>query len=79
MEAGDQLIAIYRAMGLPEAEIVKGRLEVEGIPAILEYESIGSVYGFTVNGLGQVRIQVPAKHADRAREIISAEAETGAD
>jgi hypothetical protein len=79
MEAGDQLVTIYQAMGLPEAEIVKGRLEVEGILAILEYESIGSVYGLTINGLGQVRVQVPAKYADRAREIISAEAETEGD
>jgi len=74
MEPGDKLLTIYTAMGLPEAEIIKGRLEVEGILAILKYESLGSVYGLTVNGLGQVKVQVPAKYADRAREIISAEA-----
>ena len=61
-------------MGQPEAEIIKGRLQVEGILAILKYESIGSVYGLTVNGLGQVKVQVPVKYADRALEIISAEA-----
>jgi hypothetical protein len=80
MEPGDQLVTIYRAMGQLEAEIVKGRLEVEGISAILIYESIGSVYGLTVNGLGQVKVQVPDKYADRAREIIATEAgETGKD
>ena len=80
MEAGDKLVTIYRAMGQPEAEIIRGRLEVEGILAIFKYESIGSVYGLTVNGLGQVKVQVPSKYADRALEIISTEAdETGTD
>jgi hypothetical protein len=79
MELGDKLVTIYQAMGQPEAEIVKGRLEVEGILAILKYESIGSVYGLTVNGLGQVRVQVSAKYADRAREILSAEADMETD
>jgi hypothetical protein len=74
MEPGDKLVTIYQAMGQPEAEIVRGRLEVEGILAIFKYESIGSVYGLTVNGLGQVKVQVPAKYADKAREIISPEA-----
>jgi len=73
MEPGDKLVTIYQAMGQPEAEIIKGRLEVEGILAIFNYESLGSVYGLTVNGLGQVKVQVPAKYADRALEIISAE------
>ena len=74
MEPGDKLVTIYQAMGQPEAEIIKGRLEVEGILAIFKYESLGSVYGLTVNGLGQVKVQVPAKYADRALEIISTEA-----
>ena len=74
MEPDNKLVTIYQAMGQPEAEIIKGRLEVEGILALLKYESIGSVYGLTVNGLGQVKVQVPAKYADRALEIISAEA-----
>jgi hypothetical protein len=73
MEPDDKLVTIYTAMGQPEAEIIKGRLEVEGILAILKYESLGSVYGLTVNGLGQVKIQVPAKYADAALEIISTE------
>ena len=71
MEPGDKLVTIYHAMGQPEAEIIRGRLEVEGILAIFKYESLGSVYGLTVNGLGQVKVQVPAKYADRALELIS--------
>jgi hypothetical protein len=78
MDAEDKLVTIYKACGQPEAEIVRGRLEIEGILALLKYESIGSVYGLTLDGLGQVEVQVPAKYAGKAREIIeSAGDETG--
>jgi hypothetical protein len=70
MDTEEKLVTVYRAAGQPEAEIVRGRLEVEGILALLKYESIGSVYGLTVDGLGQVEVQVPARYADKAREII---------
>jgi hypothetical protein len=71
MSDKEKLVSVYKAMGQLEAEIVKGRLEIEGIPAILKYESLGSVYGLTVNGLGQVEIQVPCTYAERAKEVIS--------
>jgi len=70
MNKEDKLVTVYKACGQPEAEIVRGRLEIEGILALLKYESIGSVYGLTVDGLGQVEVQVPARFADRAREVI---------
>ncbi|MCX5993105.1 MAG: DUF2007 domain-containing protein [Chloroflexi bacterium] len=79
MDAEDRLVTVYKACGQPEAEIVRGRLEIEGILALLKYESIGSVYGLTVDGLGQVEVQVPAKYADRAREIIESSSDETAD
>lgn len=69
-EAG--LITVYVASGQPEAQIVKGRLETEGIPAMLRYESAGLVYGLTIDGLGQVEIQVPSSFAQHAKEILMA-------
>jgi len=53
-----------------EAEIIKGHLESEGIPVMLSYESAGLVYGLTINGLGEVKIMVPAHLAKEAREIV---------
>ena len=70
MDTEEKLVTVYRACGQPEAEIVRGRLEIEGILALLKYESIGSVYGLTIDGLGQVEVQVPARFVSRAREII---------
>jgi Zn-dependent alcohol dehydrogenase len=68
-----RLTTVYIAVGQPEAQIIKGRLESEGIPAVLRYESAGIVYGITVDGLGQVEIQVPAFLAEEARQILGVE------
>lgn len=65
------LITVYVASGQIEAEIVKGRLESEGVPAILRYESAGLIYGLTIDGLGQVEVQVPISLAQHAREILT--------
>jgi hypothetical protein len=66
-----ELITVYVANGQLEAEIVKGRLESEGVPAILRYEAAGLIYGITIDGLGQVTVQVPYSLAQRAKEILA--------
>ena len=55
-----------------EAHIIKGRLESEGIPVLLSYESAGLVYGITVDGLGEVKIMVPRHLAEEAKQILEA-------
>jgi hypothetical protein len=37
---------------------------------LLDYESIGPVIGITVDGLGEVHILVPTRHADAAQALI---------
>ena len=69
MVTKEELVAVYTARQM-EAQIIKGRLESEGIPALLSYESAGLVYGLTVNGLGEVRILVPKHLANKAKEIL---------
>jgi hypothetical protein len=53
-----------------EAHVIKGRLESEGIPVLLRYESAGLVYGITVDGLGQVKVMVPSHLAEEAKQIL---------
>jgi len=65
------LETVYRASGLLQAQVIKGRLEASGIPAVLDYEAVGQVYGFTVDGLGEVRVMVPVERAEEARELIT--------
>lgn len=71
MSEKTELITVYVANGQLEAEIVKGRLESEGVPAILRYEAAGLIYGITIDGLGQVTVQVPYSLAQRAKEILA--------
>ena len=69
MSGKDKLVAIYNAKQI-EAQIIKGRLENEGIPVLLSYDSSSVVFGFTVDGLGEVKIMVPERFAEQAREIL---------
>jgi hypothetical protein len=72
MSANEQLVTIRTANYL-EAQIIKGRLESEGIPVLLSYESAGLVYGITIDGLGEVKIMVPRNLEEEAREILGLE------
>lgn len=69
MSAEEQLVTVRVARQI-EAQIIKGRLESEGIPVLLSYESAGLVYGLTVDGIGEVRIMVPTSVAEEARAIL---------
>jgi len=69
MSAREQLVTVRTAKYM-EAQIIKGRLESEGIPVLLSYESAGLVYGITIDGLGEVKIMVPKRLAEEAKEIL---------
>jgi hypothetical protein len=75
MSASEQLVTV-RTVRYMEAQIMKGRLESEGIPVLLSYESAGLVYGLTVDGLGEVKIMVPKHLAEEAKEILSISTES---
>ena len=62
---------VHISSGLLHANIVRGRLESEGIRTRLSYEAAGKIYAITVDGLGEVRILVPEEDADKAREILA--------
>jgi hypothetical protein len=64
------LVVVKIAQGELEASVIKSHLECEGIPAVLQYESVGRVFGLTVDGLGEIKILVPQELAERAKEII---------
>jgi hypothetical protein len=69
MSTGNKLTIIATARHM-EAQVIKGRLESEGIPALLSYESASLVYGLTINGLGKVKIMVPSHLAEEAKTIL---------
>lgn len=65
------MVTVYRAFGQLEAQVIKTKLESAGIPVLLKYESAGLVFGLTVDGLGEVQVQVPAQWEDSARELLN--------
>ncbi|MDM8000684.1 MAG: DUF2007 domain-containing protein [Dehalococcoidia bacterium] len=65
-----KLVSVYSGNYL-QAQIVKGRLESEGVPALLRYEGAGLVWGVTVDGLGEARVMVPEELAEEAGAIVA--------
>ncbi len=53
-----------------EGWIIKGKLETEGIPSIIQQEAIGKVYGLTIDGLGEIKVLVPISFLKQAKEVI---------
>ena len=63
-------VVIHKVQGEINAHVIKSHLESEGIPVLLQYESLGPIYGVTINGLGEVKILVPQDLAEEAKRII---------
>lgn len=63
-------VVVYRSAGQLGAEVVRAKLEAAGIPVMLAYDSGSTVLGLTVDGLGEVRVLVPAHLAEEARALL---------
>lgn len=66
-------VVVWVAANPMEAQIVKGRLESEGIPAIIRGEALGAIYGLTTGILAQSDILVPAVLAEKAEALLQSE------
>jgi hypothetical protein len=64
-------VVVWEAANLMEAEVIKSRLESEGIPTLLRGEALGTIYGLTAGGLARTSVLVPAVLADQALEILA--------
>lgn len=56
-----------------EAQVIRSLLESHGIKTVLSGEALRFVYGFTLDGLAEVKIFVKSEDAKEALEIINAE------
>lgn len=71
MEEKDWVIATTIA-GQMKAEIIRGLLEAQGVPAVLLQESAGQyAYPVTFGKLAKVEIYVPGDLLYRARQILN--------
>ena len=65
-----KLVTITSFTDTLEANIVKGRLEAESIPAFLADENYINANLFMSNALGGVKLKVPTEYEQQARDII---------
>ena len=63
----------YITHNLPEAHIIAGRLQSEGIGAWVHQEPFGSALGITVGSLGEVRVLVDEADYEHALAILESE------
>ena len=61
---------VTRVHGPVEAEVIKNFLEAEGVPCFFKGLTVPSVHPFTADGLGEIRIFVPAKDLETAKSLL---------
>lgn len=66
-------VVVWEAANLMEAEVVKGRLQSEGIPAVVRSEALGAIYGLTTGSLAAADVLVPAALAERALAVLNSD------
>lgn len=64
-------VTVHKTNGVTDAEILKNMLESFGIPARVSYESVGKIYGLTMDGMGVVALLVPEERAREAHDILA--------
>ena len=61
---------LFKTNDIFEANIIKSKLEAEGIPVLVKGDVLGNAYKVTVNGLGLIRIYVGEENLEKAKELI---------
>jgi hypothetical protein len=63
-------VEVLRVQGSVNAEPILAALRANGIPARTVGEALGSVYGLTLDGLGEVAVMVLEENAEQARDLL---------
>jgi hypothetical protein len=66
----EDLVMIARVSTPAEAEMLRGRLEVEGVPAVVVDAHTAQTLALFSLAVGGVRVLVPSSYADRAIAIV---------
>ncbi len=74
-QSSEDLMIVYVAGSEPEAYIVVGRLENEGIAAFVSQEPAGRAYGISIGEMGNVKVVVRADDYDAAKAILDEDVE----
>ena len=66
----ETLITVATFADVPQAELARERLGLEGIQAFVFDEQTGAVMPYLVGSMGGIRLQVAPGDADKAKEIL---------
>lgn len=69
-ETKPEFVTVFKAHGKLDAASIKGFLEAQGIPAFLDSNALGQIYGLTFGNLGQVGVMVSSENEASARELL---------
>jgi hypothetical protein len=72
MDEQSSEVELIRIPGGINAESIVAALHGRGIPARIRGEVVGTIYGLTLDGLGEVTVFVPKEYFEEARSILSA-------
>ena len=61
---------VHRVWGLAEADVIKSYLESYGIACIYHGLVVPSIYSFTTDGMGEIRIMVRDSDYETAKELL---------
>jgi len=73
LSKGEKLVEVYNAANEMEAQVIKSLLESFKIPCLLKSNAAPSVHMFTIDGMGEVKVMVWERVADRARKLIKSD------
>jgi hypothetical protein len=62
---------LVRVWGLAEADVIKSFLESNGIACIYRGLNVPSVYTFTTDGMGEIRIMVKDEDFETAQSLVN--------
>lgn len=72
MSLSSNTVELIKVPGGINAESMIAALRGRGIPVSTRGEALGSIYGLTLDGLGEISIRVPEEFLEEARSILAA-------
>jgi hypothetical protein len=71
VDKGMKLRELTRVMGPVEAEVLKNFLESQGIRCVLRGQMAPTVYPFSVDGMGEIKVLVSEADYPLAKELLA--------
>jgi hypothetical protein len=75
MQKDDDIVTFETYYDLMLAEIIRAKLDANGIACFITDESLGALFPVFDNGAGGIKIKVFARDLERCREIVAADTE----